>query len=128
MCIRDRYTDEPLTVRDPIMHFAGGDEVLSFRGNKTTVLSRAVLPGDSDWVEKPLGKGKVLFAALPLELNDNLRAVGDVYSYALKAAGVVPVYTTTLKDPGIMICPTRFPDCLLYTSDEALLYETNFRI
>jgi hypothetical protein len=121
------YTDEPLTVRDPIMHFAGGDEVLSFRGNKTTVLSRAVLPGDSDWVEKPLGKGKVLFAVLPLELNDNLRAVGDVYSYALKAAGVVPVYTTTLKDPGIMICPTRFPDATLYVvTSESNQTQLNF--
>jgi hypothetical protein len=72
-----------------------------------------------------------LFAALPLELNDNLRAVGDVYSYALKAAGVVPVYTTTLKDPGIMICPTRFPDVTLYVvtseSNETQLIFTDVR-
>jgi hypothetical protein len=108
------YTDDPLTVRNPVMHFAGGDEALSFSGNKTTVLSRAVLPDGKDWVEKPLGKGKILFIALPLELNDNLQAVGDVYSYALKAAGVAPVYSTTLKDPGVMICPTRFPDATLY--------------
>lgn len=108
------YTDEPLTVRNPVMHLAGSDEVLSFRGNKTTLLSRAVLPDESDWMEKPLGKGKILFATLPLELNDNLQAVGAVYSYALKAAGVSPVYTTKLTDPGIMICPTRFPNATLY--------------
>jgi hypothetical protein len=29
-------------------------------------------------------------------------------------SGVVPVYTTTLKDSGIMICPIRFPDATLY--------------
>ena len=65
-------------------------------------------------MEKPLGKGRILFAALPLELNSNLRAVGDVYSYALKAAGVTPVYSTTLTDPGILICPTRYPNATLY--------------
>jgi hypothetical protein len=108
------YMDEPLTVRDPVIHFAGGDEALSFGDNKTTVLSRAVLPDGSDWIEKPLGKGKILFATLPLELNDNLHAVGVVYSYALKAAGVVPVYSTKLRDPGIIICPTRFPNATLY--------------
>ena len=65
-------------------------------------------------MEKPLGRGRILFAALPLELNDNLQAVGDVYRYALKVAGAAPVYTTTLKDPGILICPTRFPNATLY--------------
>jgi hypothetical protein len=65
-------------------------------------------------MEKPLGKGKILFAALPLELSGNLRAVADVYSYALKSAGIAPVYSTTLTDPGILICPTRFSNATLY--------------
>lgn len=65
-------------------------------------------------MEKTLGKGKVLFAALPLELNDNLQAVADVYSNALKAANIDPVYSTTLKDHGILICPTLYPRATLY--------------
>ena len=108
------YRTEPLTLRDQTLHFPGGDEALTFTGNKTTVLNRAVLPSGQDWTERPLGKGKILFAALPLELNDNLQALGDVYSYAIKTAGIAPVYTTSLKDPGILICPTRFPDATLY--------------
>jgi hypothetical protein len=108
------YQTEALTIRDHLIHFPGGDEMLGFTGNKTTVLSRALLPGGEDWIEKPLGKGKILFAALPLELNNNLVAIGDVYRYALKIAGVAPIYTTTLSDPGILICPTQFPDATLY--------------
>ncbi len=108
------YLTEPLTIRDHVMHFPGGDETLGFTGTKTTVLSRATLSNGEDWIELPLGKGRILFSALPLELNDNLQAVGDVYAYALKTAGVAPVYTTTLKDPGILICPTRFPEATLY--------------
>ncbi len=108
------YVNAPLTLRDNLFHFPGGDELLAFSGSKTTVLNRAILPNGGEWAEKPLGKGKILFAALPLELNDNLQAVADVYSYALKEANIAPVYSTALKDPGILICPTVFPRATLY--------------
>ncbi len=69
----------------------------------------------------PLGHGKVLFSALPLELNDNLQSIADVYAYALRTAGVGATYTTEIKNPGILICPTRLPGATLYvlTSETA---------
>jgi hypothetical protein len=95
---------------------------------KTTVLNRAILPNGEDWAERPLGKGKILFSALPLELNGNLQAVGDVYSYALKVAGVAPVYSTAVNDPGILICPTLFPQATLYVlSSESNRSEVSFQ-
>ena len=108
------YIDAPLTARENIFHFPGGEASLVFSGSKTTVLNRAILPNGGEWAEKSLGKGKILFAALPLELNDSLQAVADVYAYALMAANVAPVFSTTLKDPGILICPTLFPKATLY--------------
>jgi hypothetical protein len=97
-----------------VLSFPGGDERLEYSGSKTTVLNRALLPDGKDWVEKPFGRGRILFSALPLELNDNLQAVGDVYSYAMKLAKVVPVYTTSVGDPGILICPTEYSSATLY--------------
>ena len=108
------YVDAPLTLRSQAFRWAGGEAELIFGGDKTTVLSRAQMPGDQDWAEKPLGKGKILFAALPLELNQNLQAVGDVYRYAMKQANISPTYTTSLTDPGMLICPTRLPKATLY--------------
>jgi hypothetical protein len=108
------YINGPLTVRDNLFHFPGGEETLEYSGMKTTVLSRAILPNGEDWVEKPVGKGRILFSALPLELNGNLQAVADVYRYALKVANIAPVYSTTLTDSGILICPTLFPKATLY--------------
>jgi hypothetical protein len=32
----------------------------------------------------------------------------------MKSAGVTPAYTTALQDPGILICPTRYPRATLY--------------
>jgi len=108
------YETAPLEMREEAMKFPGGDERLSYGGEKTTYLDRAVLPDKSLWVEKTVGRGKILFSPLPLELNDNLQAIGDVYRYAMKTAGVTPAYSTTLDDPGILICPTRFPKATLY--------------
>jgi hypothetical protein len=108
------YSKELLTLREAPFHFPGGDEQLSFGGTKTNTQSRAMLAGGEEWMEKPLGKGRILFAALPLELNDNLQAVGDVYRYALKTARIDPIYTTTARDPGILICPTVFAKATLY--------------
>ena len=108
------YEDVPLTLRSNTINWPGGEAELTFGGNKTTVLSRAQMPGDADWAERPLGNGRILFAALPLELNQNLQAVGDVYRYAMKVANISPTYTTTLTNPGILICPTRLPKATLY--------------
>jgi hypothetical protein len=108
------YSTVPLTIRDHVAHFPWGDEELSFTGNKTTALSLAQTPNGDVWVEKTVGKGKILFSALPLELNDNIELVGKAYRYALKSASVAPVYATTLTDPGILIAPTVFPLATLY--------------
>jgi hypothetical protein len=111
----------PLQLRDDTLHFPGGDEPLEYPGMETTILDRAALPGGKDWAEVSLGAGKVLFSAYPLELNTNLQSVGAVYAYALKLAQVEPVYTTPVKNPGILICPTVLPHATLYvlTSETA---------
>jgi hypothetical protein len=101
-------------LRSNAFKWPGGEAELTFGGNKTTILSRAQMPGDQDWAERPLGKGRILFAALPLELNQNLQAVGDVYRYAMKVANISPTYTTTSTNAGILICPTRLPKATLY--------------
>jgi hypothetical protein len=108
------YQTVPLTERNQSMLFPGGDEKLVFSGSKTTYLNRAELRNGGEWAEEALGRGKILFAPLPIELNDNLAAVGDVYRHALHTAGVSPVYTTSVSDPGILICPSQYPDATLY--------------
>ncbi|MGA3222496.1 MAG: beta-galactosidase [Acidobacteriaceae bacterium] len=108
------YVDRALTLRSNAIKWPGGEAELTFAGSKTTILSRAQTPGDHDWLEQPLGNGKILFATLPLELNENLQAVGDIYRYAMKVANVSPTYTTNLTDAGMLICPTRLPKSTLY--------------
>jgi hypothetical protein len=108
------YVDRPLTLRSNAFKWPGGEAELTFGGSKTTILSRAQTPGGHDWLEQPLGNGKIMFATLPIELNQNLQAVGDIYRYAMKVANVSPTYTTNLTDAGMLICPTRLPKATLY--------------
>jgi Beta-galactosidase len=108
------YDDVPLTLREEHMHWPGGDDTFTFPGNTTTTLSQAQVPSGGDWVERPLGGGRILFAALPLELSDSLGALGRIYRYAIERAAVTPTYTTNLADTGILICPTKLPQATLY--------------
>ncbi|WP_158615365.1 beta-galactosidase [Acidipila sp. EB88] len=107
-------TLEPLLERDTTLHSPAGDLPLVYGGLKTTILDRAMLPGNRSWTEVALGQGKVLFSAYPLELNENLDSIAAVYAYALRAAGVRPTYTTPLKNQGILICPTKLAGATLY--------------
>jgi len=107
-------TLSPLQSRNATLHLPTGDVPLEYGGFSTTILDRDLLPGGVTFTELPLGKGKILFSSLPIELNSNLASVAKVYDYALKAATVGRMYTTAVNNPGILICPTRLPHATLY--------------
>lgn len=107
-------TLSPLQSRNEILHLPSGDIPLEYGGLSTTILDRDMLPAGATFTEVPLGKGKILFSALPIELNSNLASVARVYDYALKTAAIGRTYLTTTKNPGILICPTRLPHATLY--------------
>ncbi len=121
---------QPCLLDTLVNHFKWpeGAADLVYGSGKTDYLQRAALHDGATFAEKPLGKGKILFAAFPLELSDNLQAIGDVYRYALKAAGVSAVYSTSVNNPGVLICPTRFPHATLYViSSQTETQDVSFR-
>jgi Beta-galactosidase len=122
------YEPGPLTTRENVLSWPLGKARLTYSREKTTYLDRALIPDGRTWITKMLGKGKILFAALPLELNDNLQATGDVYKYAVEQARISPTYITTVEDRGILISPTRFPHATLYviTSESAEPSDVSF--
>ena len=103
-----------LQIREESLHTPFGVLPLRFEGMSMTILDRFDMADGSDFAELPLGKGQVLFSALPLELNSNLDSVARVYEHALKLARVPLTYSTTVTNAGILICPTRLPHATLY--------------
>jgi len=108
------YEPRILSTRENPVRWPGGAGRATFSGNKTTFLERAGLPAGATFARRAVGQGQVLFFTLPLELNDDLKLLGDVYRWALHEARVTPVYRTGLEDPGILICPTPLESSTLY--------------
>jgi hypothetical protein len=123
------YQPGILATRENLVVWPGGRAWLSYSNEKTTYLERAVFPSGETFLEKQVGKGSIVFFAFPLELNDSLKAIGDVYRYALKKAQVAPAYSTEVEDPGILICPTEWRNATLYvlTSESSSIAPVRFR-
>ena len=115
------YKSAALTTREVTVDWPEGTTHLSYSGDKTTYAERGVLGNNQTFLDLQLGKGRILYFALPLELADQLNEVGHIYKYAMKRAGVSTAYETPCEDPGILICPTQLPDATLYvlTSESA---------
>ena len=115
------YHWQALLTRETEVQWPGDSARLSYSGDRTTYAERGVLGDGRTFLDQPLGKGRILYFALPLELADQTDAVGRMYAYAMQRAGVSAPYATSCKDPGILICPTQLPDATLYvlTSESA---------
>jgi hypothetical protein len=122
------YRTTLLDLREEAVHWPGGDGNFTFGGKKTTVLPQALLGDGAHWKEIELGKGRILFSPLPLELGQDQEALGRVYRYAMEKSGVSPLAVWGARVPGILICPTEFKDATLYvvtseTEDAVVAFE-----
>jgi hypothetical protein len=115
------YEPKPLKTRYNDIEWPGGKVRLVYTGQKIDLLESAYLPDGTTFSEKSHAKGRTLFVSLPLELNGNLDAVGEVYRHPLNIPGVAKTYSTDAQSAGILIAPVRFPHATLYV----LSSETN---
>jgi hypothetical protein len=123
------YKPVSLTTREALLKWDGDSAHLTYSGDKPTYAERGVLNNEKTFLEFTLGKGRILYFSLPLELADQLNEIGRIYNYAMKRAGVTISYETACKDPGILICPTQLPEATLYvlTSESADAARVAFR-
>lgn len=108
------YRPAFLSARENPIRWAGHESSLSYSGDKTTFVESGSLEGGATYIEKPFGRGTILYFTLPLELSDNLDVIGEIYRFAIGRAGITPAYTTEVREPGILICPTRLEKATLY--------------
>ncbi len=123
------YEPKLLDVRHYSIQWPGGHARLTYSGDKTTYLDRGSLASGATFVDKEIGQGRIWYFTLPLELNDDLEAIGRVYRSSIERAAAQPAYSTATADPGILICPTRWKDATLYvlTSESDSQKTVSFR-
>lgn len=123
------YQGQILETRENFVQWPAGEGWFSFSGDKTTFIDQAVLASGHTFTRQPVGAGEILFFSLPLELSDDIQLLADVYGWALEEAGVEPIYSTDLDDPGIVISPTVLEKSTLYVvaSESSVARNVNFR-
>jgi hypothetical protein len=89
---------------------------VTFREDKMQKIEKGVVRGSgTPWVHVvPVGEGKILWMPLPLEAADDVLPVEALYRYALREAGIIPLYSREQGDPSVLIRPIVFPRATMY--------------
>lgn len=78
--------------------------------------------GNASFTELNHGKGRIFWAAEPVELAENSDAAGNLYSYVATRLGLQSAFDVlTPLSPGVMVLPVSLEDSVLYiiVSDNA---------
>ena len=95
----------------------GADVRVAFHGESCQRVEKAVVGGEERTEVRtvPMGAGKVIWCPLPVEVGSESAPVAALYRHALKQAGVAPVFSVEAADPAVLIRPSVFEQCVLYT-------------
>jgi hypothetical protein len=113
---------EPLTYHDAALRLGDRTLALSFDQQKQGALASLRFTDGSTFKELTYGKGRIFWAAYPVELAEGSQAAAELYSYVADRLGIKPMFETFSPLPaGILVYPTVLDDSVLYvmTSDDA---------
>jgi len=99
------------------MRLEGEDLRAAFHGDAFQRVEKAVMGGEEAAVVRtvPLGAGRIIWCPLPLEVSTGTEPLAALYRYALKQAGVRPLFVVDHANPAVLIRPSVFASCILYT-------------
>ena len=113
---------EPLTAHNAGISLGGRAVPLSLDQSKQLALESLQFGDGSTFKEISYCKGKIFWAAYPVELSEGATSTSDLYSYVAARVGLSPMFE--LKTPlsaGVLVYPTVLQDSVLYVlvSDSA---------
>jgi hypothetical protein len=112
----------PLTWHNSSIKLNGRAIPLTYNQDAQNWLEALRFDNGSSFEEVFYGRGHVFWAADPLELNESLQSVADVYAYVAGRVGVAPDFDAQAPIPlGVLVYPMNLQDAVLYivTSDAA---------
>jgi Cellulase (glycosyl hydrolase family 5) len=94
----------------------GVQQHVRFAGEKIQRVEKALLgPGAARPLVKPHGAGRFVWSPLPLELSEALEPLAAFYRFALRLAGISPIFRVSMPEPSILILPALYEHAALYT-------------
>jgi hypothetical protein len=80
-------------------------------------------------VERAHGKGRIFWAAYPVELADGAEPASALYSYVLERVGVEPLFQLESRVPeGVLIFPTVLQDAVMYVMESEDASDAEIRL
>jgi hypothetical protein len=116
---------EPLTCHNAALRLGDQTIPLSFDQQKQGLVTSLRFNDGSSFKEIPYGKGRIFWAAYPVELAEGSQAAADLYTHVAAHLGIIPVFETQSSLPsGVLVYPVMLEDSILYvmiseTSDDA---------
>ena len=120
--IKVEATSEPLVFHNAAIQLNDRTLALNFSLTAQTWLDSLRFADGATLKEIPYGKGKIFWAAYPVELADGIQSAADLYSHVAARIGLKPAFE--LQSPvtsGVLIYPTVLQDSVMYilVSDSA---------
>ena len=115
-------TEEPLVYHDAEMRVGNRAIPLEYGQEAQNWLHSLRFEDGSTFRKMARGKGKIFWAAYPVELAENSHASAELYSEIANELHLMPMFTSRSSVPaGVLIFPTELADSMLYVvlSDSA---------
>jgi len=106
---------EPLTYHNAEIRLNGRTIPLAFDQQSQSWLDSLRFKDAATLREIPYGKGRIFWAAYPVELAQGAQPAADLYSYVAGRVGIAAIYDLQSPvSPGVLIYPTVLEDSVLY--------------
>jgi hypothetical protein len=106
---------EPLVYHNARLQLNDRVLSLSFDTQKQTWLDALHFNDRSTFKEIPYGKGRIFWAAYPVELAEGTQPAADLYAYVAGRAGIAPEFELqSTVSRGVLIYPTVLEDAVMY--------------
>jgi hypothetical protein len=121
---------EPLVVHNATMRLGEGalqlSFGLSFDQQKQSWLDVLRFDDGSTFKEISCGKGRIFWAAYPVEMAEGSDAAASLYSYVAAKVGIAPLYELAAGiSPGVLVYPLVLEDSVLYVMESESADDTN---
>ena len=106
---------EPLVYHNAELKLGDHRISLAFGQEQQNWLDAFRFDDGSSLKEMPHGKGRIFWAAYPVELAEDPQATVELYSYVASRLNIVPAFTAVKQFPaGVLVFPTVLQDSILY--------------
>ena len=106
---------EPLTYHSATVRLGDRAIALAFGQQQQSWLDSLRFDDGSTFKEIPRGKGRIFWAAHPVELAEDLQSSAAVYAYVTGQLSLAPSFTVQSPLPsGVLVFPTVLPDSVMY--------------